>query len=165
MDFLAGSHVKGHGVIRIYSLSGQAKLNVTTEVKRPDPLKTGNFGASSFQDRNLATGDFAGHLAVWDLENLPAGPVFSVKAHDSIINCIDGVAGLGVGRGAPEIVTGSRDGHVKVWDVRIKDKPVACMQPKGEVKGTFFKAGKDSLGLKITKSIGSRIIFLHRMSG
>ena len=30
--------------------------------------------------------------------------------------------------GAPELVTGSRDGTVKVWDVRIRDKPVACMQ-------------------------------------
>ena len=37
-------------------------------------------------------------------------PVYSVKAHDEIVNCIDGVGGLGVGVGAPEIVTGSRDG-------------------------------------------------------
>ena len=37
-------------------------------------------------------------------------PVYSVKAHKEIINCIDGVGGLGVGEGAPEIVTGSRDG-------------------------------------------------------
>ena len=37
-------------------------------------------------------------------------PVYSVKAHSEIINCIDGVGGLGIGLGAPEIVTGSRDG-------------------------------------------------------
>ena len=78
----------------------------------------------------MATGDFAGHLAIWDLENMSPGPIFSVKAHDQIINCIDGVAGLGIGRGAPEIVTASRDGFVKVWDPRVKDRPVACMQPK-----------------------------------
>jgi len=37
-------------------------------------------------------------------------PVYSVQAHKEIINCIDGVGGLGIGEGAPEIVTGSRDG-------------------------------------------------------
>ena len=33
-----------------------------------------------------------------------------MKGHSEIINCIDGVGGLGIGEGAPEIVTGSRDG-------------------------------------------------------
>ena len=45
-----------------------------------------------------------------DLES-PDIPVFSVDAHKEIINCIDGVGGLGIGEGAPEIVTGSRDGE------------------------------------------------------
>lgn len=37
-------------------------------------------------------------------------PVYTVKAHKEIVNSIDGVGGLGIGDGAPEIVTGSRDG-------------------------------------------------------
>ncbi len=37
-------------------------------------------------------------------------PVYSVKAHDQIINTIDGIGGLGIGGGAPELATGSRDG-------------------------------------------------------
>ena len=45
-----------------------------------------------------------------DLEKLEL-PVYSVKAHESIINAIDGVGGLGIGGGAPEILTGSRDGE------------------------------------------------------
>lgn len=40
----------------------------------------------------------------------PDIPAYSSKAHTEIINCIDGVGGLSVGCGAPEIVTGSRDG-------------------------------------------------------
>lgn len=36
--------------------------------------------------------------------------MYSVKGHKEIINTIDGVGGLGIGEGAPEIVTGSRDG-------------------------------------------------------
>jgi hypothetical protein len=49
-------------------------------------------------------------LARRDLERLDK-PVFQVKGHQSIINAIDGVGGLNIGYGAPEIVTGSRDGQ------------------------------------------------------
>lgn len=42
---------------------------------------------------------------------MPDVPVYSVKAHKEILNSIDGVGGLGIGDGAPEIVTGSRDGE------------------------------------------------------
>jgi hypothetical protein len=37
-------------------------------------------------------------------------PIYSVKGHTEIINAIDGVGGLGIGEGAPEIATASRDG-------------------------------------------------------
>jgi len=54
-------------------------------------------------------GDFDGNLEIYDLETKKA--FFAVKAHDQMINCIDAVGGLGVGYGAPEIVTGGRDGE------------------------------------------------------
>lgn len=41
---------------------------------------------------------------------MPEVPVYAVKAHKEIVNSIDAVGGLGIGDGAPEIVTGSRDG-------------------------------------------------------
>lgn len=44
----------------------------------------------------------------------PEFPVYSVKAHKEIVNSIDGVGGLGIGDGAPEIVTGSRDGMCSI---------------------------------------------------
>ena len=44
-----------------------------------------------------------------DLERIEV-PVYSVKGHSAIVNAIDAIGGLGVGGGAPEIVTGSRDG-------------------------------------------------------
>lgn len=44
-----------------------------------------------------------------DLEKLDK-PIYSVKGHGEIINAIDGVGGLGIGEGAPEIGTASRDG-------------------------------------------------------
>lgn len=53
-------------------------------------------------------------------------PVYSVDAHaPHIVNAIDGCAGPG----PREIATGGRDGVVRVWDVRQKDKPVALLEP------------------------------------
>eukprot|EP01029_Cantina_marsupialis_P031410 TRINITY_DN903_c0_g1_i3.p1 TRINITY_DN903_c0_g1~~TRINITY_DN903_c0_g1_i3.p1 ORF type:complete len:258 (+),score=52.20 TRINITY_DN903_c0_g1_i3:394-1167(+) len=55
-------------------------------------------------------------------------PSFSVKAHDGLINSVDGCGGLNLGHGAPEIVSGGRDGCVRVWDPRTK-KPVLSLEP------------------------------------
>ena len=128
-----GSKLNGDGLLQVYSMESK-ELKKITQVTRPKALKCGTFGAASLEDRHLATGDFSGNLTVTDLE-VPDKPVFSVRAHEDLINAIDGVGGLGVGRGAPEIATASRDGSVKVWDIRVKDRPVACMQPtSGEAK-------------------------------
>ena len=40
--------------------------------------------------------------------------MYSVRAHKEIINCISGVGGAGIGEGAPELVTGSRDGKYSI---------------------------------------------------
>lgn len=59
---------------------------------------------------------------MWDLERM-GSPIYHANAHEAIVNCIDGCGGLGIGGGAPEIVTGGRDGCVKVWDVRQRVSP------------------------------------------
>ena len=121
-----GSHPRGTGAINIFELS-QRELITVKELETPVSIKCATFAASSIQSRHLATGDFNGKLRVWDLE--ASQPVYDANAHSEIINAIDGVAGLGIGEGAPEIVTGSRDGSVKVWDIRQKGDPVAVMAP------------------------------------
>lgn len=68
-------------------------------------------------------------MNIYNLED-PSIPIYTTVAHDEIINSIDGVAGHNIGCGAPELVTGSRDGSVKVWDPRLKGRPVAVMEPK-----------------------------------
>ena len=51
--------------------------------------------------------------------DLETGKIYyTVKSHEALINCIDGVGGQDIGYGAPEIVTGGRDGCVRVWDPR-----------------------------------------------
>ncbi|XP_078412619.1 dynein axonemal assembly factor 10 isoform X2 [Cetorhinus maximus] len=122
-----GNFARGTGVLQIYEVS-HGELALVKEIEKSKPFKCGTFGATSLQQRYLSTGDFDGNLHIWNLE-APEMPVYSVKAHKEIINSIDGVGGLGIGEGAPEVVTGSRDGMVKVWDPRQKDTPVANMQP------------------------------------
>uniref|UniRef100_A0A7M4F228 Dynein axonemal assembly factor 10 n=1 Tax=Crocodylus porosus TaxID=8502 RepID=A0A7M4F228_CROPO len=128
-----GSLPRGAGIIQLYELQS-GRLSLLRQIEKPKPIKCGTFGASSLQQRYLATGDFGGNLNIWNLE-APEIPIYSVKGHKEIINSIDGIGGLGIGEGAPEIVTGSRDGTVKVWDPRQKDTPVANMEPvQGESK-------------------------------
>jgi len=123
-----GSRPRGSGIIQVYQVSS-GELKLIKNIERSSPIKCGTFKASSLRNRYLATGDFKGKLAIYDLED-PSIAVYSANAHSEIINAIDGVAGDSVGRGSPEIVTGSRDGSVKVWDPREKDRPVAIMEPK-----------------------------------
>lgn len=57
-------------------------------------------------------------MNIVDLET--AKIYYSVKAHDKLINCIDGIGGLDTGYGAPEIVTGGRDGkYIISNDIKI----------------------------------------------
>ena len=46
------------------------------ETEQPKGFKCGTFGASSIEDRHLATGDYVGGLAIWDLENMKK-PIWS----------------------------------------------------------------------------------------
>ncbi|CAL1300754.1 unnamed protein product [Larinioides sclopetarius] len=123
-----GTHPKGDGAFQIYEISG-GKVQLVTDVTKPRGFKCGTFGSSPMHQRHLATGDFEGNLQLWDMESLDS-PLFNVRGHTQIINAIDAVGGLGIGAGAPEIVTGSKDGAVKVWDSRQKDLPVATMEPE-----------------------------------
>jgi len=132
-----GSSPKGAGVLQVYEITNEecrGDVKLLKDLEKSAAFKCGTFGAASVQTRCLATGDFNGNLSIWDLESASL-PVYSVKAHKEIINSIDGIGGLGIGNGAPELVTGSRDGSVKVWDPRQKDIPVANMEVgEGEIK-------------------------------
>jgi WD repeat-containing protein 92 len=61
-----------------------------------------------------------------------APSVYSASAHKGMINAIDGCGGLGIGGGAPELVTGGRDGCVRVWDPRVAEAVVSLEPAAGE---------------------------------
>ncbi|BES97425.1 WD domain, G-beta repeat [Nesidiocoris tenuis] len=124
---ILGCTAKAEGIIHLYELTSNDSV-LLKEVKREHAYKCGTFGASMLCDRHLATGNFGGQLQIWDLERMKE-PVYEVDAHGTIINAIDGFGGQVLGCGPPEIVTGSRDGLVKLWDPRQKEDPVAVMEP------------------------------------
>ncbi len=108
-------HAKG--VINVYDLLSKGDPLSTLELD--SGVKCCTFGGSSLEHHHLAYGGYSGELAICDLERGEGKPLFSVpKAHGSIINAIDGIGGTQIGYGAPELVTGGRDGFVHVWDPR-----------------------------------------------
>ncbi|KAH8260891.1 hypothetical protein KR044_000020 [Drosophila immigrans] len=134
-----GSKPNSSGILDIYELN-QEKLEKVKTVVKKSAFKCGTFGASSLRNRHFAVGDFEGRLQVLDLER-PDMAVYNVKAHSGIINCIDAIGGTQLDCGAPEIVTGSRDGAVKVWDIRQGQEPVVDMSPPPQMGDGVNKAG------------------------
>lgn len=106
-------------------------MKVVTEMEKNSAFKCGTFGTASDSDRKLATGNFDGHLQIWDMEK-PADPIYDVQAHASIVNAMDGCGGTAKGHGPPEIATCGRDGCVRVWDPRQEAAPVALFQPSNK---------------------------------
>ena len=134
--------------MNIYELVGGKLTLSSSQDTLPHGIKCATFGASRVAERHVALGDYNGRLTILDLERMSSGnsmssngkngkknepnnndPLYSVQAHEGIINAIDGIGGIhGFGNGAPEIVTGGRDGCVRVWDPRVSN-PVVSFEP------------------------------------
>jgi len=135
------------GALRIYELDrgddGSSTRELFADLSfRPQGIKCATFGASRLGDQRLAMGDYGGSLSICDLErssgggtskddgddrkNQKNGEMFSVRAHVGIVNAIDGIGGVTCG--APELVTGGKDGCVKIWDPRV-DHAVVTLNP------------------------------------
>ena len=127
-----GESFDSKGILQIYNLN-LGKLSIESEYIQNYPSKCCTFGISSFSSRDLALGDFDGNLSVIDLERGEFNYEIK-KAHKGIIQSIDGL-GIKNNQGPPEIVTGGKDGLVKLWDLR-SDKPCMLLEPK-DIKKNF----------------------------
>ena len=118
-----GTTLQNKGVIHVYSLGRE--LVKKEEVNMEFGLNAVTFKGSSLTDRRLAVGDFGGRVYSYDFE---AGKeVWGLRGHE-VVNCIDGAGGGGLG--PLELVSGGREGSVKVWDLREAKRPVVTMEPE-----------------------------------
>lgn len=149
MMVVVGQYPNNQGAISLYQLN-HGELQTVAELRVPHPLKCCTFGHDiSFSNSSrsagsstapiMATGSFAGSLQLFDvgrlsgsgdaaglLSNAEEASIFHVPhAHESIINAVDGARF----DGPPEVVTGGRDGAVRVWDTRQSNKPVVSLNP------------------------------------
>lgn len=132
---ILGNRPNGKGILKICEVnSGQ--LDLVSEYEYKTTLKGASFGASSLQKSHVAVISFDGYLQMLDLERLDVEPIYRVNAHNGMANCMDAIGGGYMKNcGAREIATGGADGYVKVWDLRQKDTPVACIQPNQKNSG------------------------------
>ncbi|KAF9900656.1 WD repeat-containing protein 92 [Lobosporangium transversale] len=152
-----GSNDTGFGVIQVHALttnplsSPKVSSTATTataktsdhviptlllhsETEKRVQFKSGTFRASARSSSlpNLITGDFEGHVGLWDLSRTEV-PLNTFKAHEDVINCMDGT---GSQTGRPEYVTGCRDGSVKLWDMRQNHKETKEVLPISNMSRT-----------------------------
>lgn len=135
---VTGQSPTATGVMETYTLSSSS-LTLTATHTRPAAIKCSTYGTGE-----LVYGDFDGLVGVAD----GSRDKWSAKAHKGIVNCVDGVT-------APcEIVTGGRDGCVKVgrlilrvqvWDQRVPDA-VANIVPKEDSVDVWGVAFGNSYG-------------------
>ncbi len=98
------------GFIQISQLNND-QLDVIKIIEKKSAFRCASFGATVRNAASLSLGNFHGNFQIFDAERLDF-PVYDVKAHDGIVNCLDG---MGDGEGA-EIVTGGQDGCIKVMN-------------------------------------------------
>ncbi|KAG2222370.1 hypothetical protein INT45_006892 [Circinella minor] len=124
---VVGATGRGTGTIAVFEF--QKVFSLVGEIETTTPVRCCTMGAADGITRRLATGDFDGQLQLWDTSRFDL-PLSTVKAHETIINAIDGCGGINRPGGTREIVTASRDGTIKVWDTRDIEKSVLDIRPK-----------------------------------
>ena len=120
---IIGKTFSSKGVIQIYHLI-KGKLEIESEFIKENTFKCCSSGGSCFASRDLAIGDCEGNLLIFDLEK--GDSIYEVKkAHKSIIYAIDAI-GYNANCGTTEVMTGGKDGLVKIWDTRADKPAIIC---------------------------------------
>lgn len=133
-----GNKADGTGIAQIFEMNA-GRLDDVHAIVTKSRLKCASFGASPLRKTHLAVATMDGQLQVLDTQRTTStATVYAAEAHKGMVNCLDAIGGgLMLNCGAPEIATGGADGVVKIWDIRQKDDPVACIEPTEEPNSTI----------------------------
>ena len=126
---LLGQTPRMEGILKVFSL-GQEKIKEVHTYQTGKGFKCGNFGACLVGEAKIAIGEMSGDLLIYDIE--AQKQIYKVKAHDKMVNFVDGIGGQNTGYGAPEILTGGRDGCVRLWDPRQTAIVLSLEPEKGD---------------------------------
>jgi len=127
-----GNRHDGTGILALYEMEKGKLKNIET-VGMPSEIKCGTFRCSSTEDRSLAFGDFSGSLHIIDVSR-PSSPIYTTKAHKGVVNSIDAAGTIDGCPGPSEIVTGGRDGCVRVFDPRQQEAVAEVCPETGSIR-------------------------------
>jgi len=135
---VCGTTTLNTGVLTLFEITTGRTLKEITRAESQEGIKC----ITTLPNDIVVTGGVNGTICYWwfhlqqfiplrlnrtrNANELKKVPEF-VKGHSAIINCIDGIR-----VGAPEVVTGSKDGCVKVWDARQRNEAVITIAPQSD---------------------------------
>jgi WD40 repeat protein len=129
----------GDQTVRIWDVAGGKVLHTFTE----EGLSSAMSLAFDARGQRLAVGYYSGHIAVWDMEAITRLPFF--------LGHLGAVQGVVFPPGDDTLITASRDGTVRIWDLVIQEERLVlpdrtdmifclAVAPGGEMLAT---AGRD----------------------
>lgn len=132
-----GSRPNATGSLQVHEVQGR-DTECNCDITLTSACRSAALASPSLEDKHVAIGAFDGSLSLHDVQAVRSqsrGETWGVTAHSGIVNAVDACVGTAAGTGSPEVVTGGRDGAVRVWDLRQKGAPVATFVGSAEVNG------------------------------
>jgi WD40 repeat protein len=114
---------------------------VTRGVDLPDPAGTGVYSVAFASNGTLATGDYYGHVYLWDLASGTVTATFSVPSGTcSVSNVCDAVSGLAFNDDGSVLAAASINGNAVLWSVGSKQEAAipAASQGSPAIWGMSF---------------------------
>jgi len=94
---------------------------VTRGASLADPAGAGVYSVAFASNGTLATGDYAGHVYLWDIASGTVTATFSVPGGScSVSNICDAVSGLAFNDDGSVLAAGSINGNALLWSVSAK---------------------------------------------
>ena len=118
-DGLTLATADGNGNTTLWNIGPGTR--VTRGASLADPAGAGVYSVAFASNGTLATGDYAGHVYLWDIASGTVTATFSVPGGScSVSNICDAVSGLAFNDDGSVLAAGSINGNALLWSVSAK---------------------------------------------